>query len=288
MRAAAVLALAACYAPDVPSEVTCDPDRPVCPHGQSCVRRGGKPVCSAFPEDPPEANDAGPEANDNCPGVKNPSQDNFDGDDFGDACDPCPPIANNAPIDSDADGVSNDCDPDPLSPGDTIVRFEGFRHGLGAWTADGPWTVGPDGARIDLAAGARASLVMPAPAGSRVSVIAAVTPNELRGGPTYAGMGVIDEAIACQLVVDPLGQRRLSIINTTLEAGLAGDPYAFANGARELAILTRIGADFRCRATAAEVTARSMLPGAPEIGVRVRDARGVIHWILVIAKQASG
>jgi hypothetical protein len=287
VRTVALLALAGCYAPHVPSEVPCDPERPACPYGQSCVVRNGEAVCSALPADVPDAPAPEPDAPVTCGG------DNYDGDAFGDACDPCPPIANNAPVDSDGDGVSDDCDPDPLSPGDSIIRFDAFRNGLAGWTADGTWTLAPDGVSVDLAAGAHATLAMPAPTGSRTSVIAAFTPSDLRNLPSYAGMGVIaehdhgsDAAIACQLLLTPLGQHRLSLVSTALEAGLAGDDHVFANAAPQLVALTKIGADYRCRAAPTEIIAQTNLTAdVPEVGLRARGAHGVVHWVLVISAR---
>ena len=220
------------------------------------------------------------------------SGDNYDGDAFGDACDPCPPIANNAPVDSDGDGVSDDCDPDPLSPGDSIVRFDAFRSGLAGWTADGTWTLAPDGVSVDLAAGAHATLAMPAPAGSRTSVIASFTPSELRTDVlAYAGMGVIathdhggDSAVACELLLTSLGQRRLSLVSTGLEVGLAGDDHAFATGSAQLVMLTKTGTGYRCRAVPSEIMASSSVTANdPEVGLRARGTRGVVHWVLVIS-----
>ncbi len=244
-------------------------------------------MCSGLPADEPDAPAVGPDTAGTCPG------DNYDGDAFGDACDPCPPIANNAPVDSDGDGVSDDCDPDPLSPGDSIVRFETFRNGLAGWTTDGTWTLAPDGVSVDLAAGAHATLAMPAPSGARTSVIASFTPNDLRSLASYAGMGVIaeheqgtDAATACQLLVTPLGQRRLSLVNTALETGLAGVEHAFVNGAPQVVALTKTGADYRCRAPSTEIMARTnVTANVPEIGLRARGASGVVHWVLVISSH---
>ncbi len=287
-----VVVVSACYAPVVPDDVPCDPARPACPHHQMCVIRDGDPVCSPRPGDPDAPDAANDGAVDNCPGVDNPSQANYDGDAFGDACDPCPPIANDAPIDTDGDGVSDDCDPDPRSPGDRIIRFQALRDGLGAGTADGTWSLVPEGVSVDVAAGAHAWFGTPSPAGARISVIAAVAPSDLRNLPTYAGIGVIaeheagsDNAVSCQLVETPLGQRRLSLIQTALEVGLAGVDHAFATGAVEVVTLTKTGSGYRCRAGATEITGRSSSSASvPEVGLRARGASGVYRWMLVIAR----
>lgn len=50
------------------------------------------------------------DANDNCPSLANPSQDNFDGDDLGDLCDNCPAFPNPLQEDGNGDGVGDECD----------------------------------------------------------------------------------------------------------------------------------------------------------------------------------
>lgn len=70
------------------------------------------------------------DGDDNCPSVPNPSQDNFDGDAFGDACDPdddnddildesdnCPFVSNSDQLDTDHDGIGDVCDPDDDNDG---------------------------------------------------------------------------------------------------------------------------------------------------------------------------
>ncbi len=53
---------------------------------------------------------------DNCPSVYNPSQDNSDGDIFGDACDNCPAVTNPDQADSDSDDIGDVCDACPDDP----------------------------------------------------------------------------------------------------------------------------------------------------------------------------
>lgn len=50
------------------------------------------------------------DANDNCPSVSNPLQENADGDLLGDACDNCPNTANDNQLDGDGDNVGDVCD----------------------------------------------------------------------------------------------------------------------------------------------------------------------------------
>lgn len=69
---------------------------------------------------------------DNCPDIRNPNQDNDDGDAYGDVCDPEPAQAGRFvvdPADRDADGVLNEDDncPDLFNPDQS--DFDGFVHG---------------------------------------------------------------------------------------------------------------------------------------------------------------
>jgi concanavalin A-like lectin/glucanase superfamily protein/galactose oxidase-like protein/thrombospondin type 3 repeat protein/Kelch motif protein len=66
-------------------------------------------------------NDGVTNAEDNCPSVANPGQDNGDTDAFGDACDNCPAVSNPSQADADSDGVGDVCDECPATaPGDEV------------------------------------------------------------------------------------------------------------------------------------------------------------------------
>ena len=160
-----VLALGGCYSPNIASDVPCDPIVPQCPAGQSCLLVGAGFVCTTSggmidaPTGGPDAydpfgdddHDGIPNGIDNCPEVPNPGQENEDGDAWGDVCDLCPPYASTTQADEDGDGVGDACDPHPKTPGDKIVRFEGFHHGLpadatviGSFTPLGDSVIGSD------------------------------------------------------------------------------------------------------------------------------------------------
>ncbi len=55
--------------------------------------------------------DGAPDAADNCPGFRNPSQSDVDADSHGDTCDNCPADFNPSQTDTDDDGVGDACDP---------------------------------------------------------------------------------------------------------------------------------------------------------------------------------
>ena len=61
--------------------------------------------------DPDNDNDEVDDADDNCPVIYNPEQEDIDEDTMGDACDNCPKVANPAQEDSDEDGMGNACEP---------------------------------------------------------------------------------------------------------------------------------------------------------------------------------
>ena len=107
-------------------------------------------------EDPDEDNDGIPDAQDNCPSVSNPLQENADDDTYGDACEPnsdndtiiddldnCVLIDNEDQLDDDKDGIGDACEDDTDNDGviddnDNClnVRNSGQENADGDWYGD--------------------------------------------------------------------------------------------------------------------------------------------------------
>jgi hypothetical protein len=286
-----------CFSPRTPSGVVCDPAAPVCPGGQQCVSRSGAYECSTDDGDPfaPDANpdqdgDGVVDRIDLCPTVADPWQDNEDGDRFGDACDPCPPIADDAPADSDGDGVGDSCDPAPATPGDRIVRFDGFHRSLDGWRETGSWTI-EDGAVVSVGNGQVASLTIPAPTG-RASIRTAFRVDALHGAFSYSGIGAIDQlgtntGIACHAFRMSTGANRLGLVDMAGGPPLDASAMAVNPGEQYVLIMTRDGG-YRCSGVhdANELvtqTAYSSAVTQPELGLSVHAAAVTFAWVLVIA-----
>lgn len=106
-----------------------------------------------------------PDAQDNCPRIKNPDQHDEDQDQVGDACDNCPVTPNELQENDGeeetgmiADGVGDACDPNPASGGDYLAAFDSFKDNSmsSMWTiTGGTWTV--QGDQVDFTLGSNES-----------------------------------------------------------------------------------------------------------------------------------
>jgi len=114
----------------------------------------------APPIDPDDIDGDGvPNAQDLCPGVRDPVQHDEDADGVGDLCDVCPTVAD--PLQSDTgeldaisfnDGVGDACDPRPIAGGDRIGALHTFATDTTpAWIGAG-WTIAGDRVRATAAA----------------------------------------------------------------------------------------------------------------------------------------
>jgi hypothetical protein len=302
-RYVAWLAVAACYSPHIAPDVPCDPSKPACPDGQSCIYHGGytcqplgtlPDIDAAIDALPDQDGDGVPDATDNCPGVANPLQENEDGDRFGDACDPCPPIADDQPLDSDGDGVADACDPNPSTAGDAILLFEGFHHGVPAgWTALGTWTAnGDDVVGAPPGSGPAGTLSPPAGNSGHLTVSTNLTfVTELGSGYRDAGV-LADYAFSADLGVSCLQEHNGTTPDLALwETGASNllDSSAFAfDAAKQTAVhLTRSSAMFTCTAEQAQATATAnatySIDHPPDlVGLHVYSCVARFRWLMIV------
>jgi hypothetical protein len=303
----AAIAFVACYAPSPPANAPCAPDG-ACPSGLACVAG----VCTsgaAAPDAPVPDGPAGdrdgdgvPDAIDNCPDVKNPDQGNEDGDRFGDACDPCPPVADDAPRDTDGDGVADACDPNPLTPGDKIELFEGFHHGVPAWSRTPNWTAVGDAVRFVSASRASVEYLVPPTASPDHLTLSAqvVVEQTIAGGDDDVDVVVPDDVgadsgVDCELHEPPIGAagRRLSLYDDLFNGGndRAAAPLGWINNAPYTVALTRVGKAFTCAATTptkppatTTLTATSSTSGGatPSLAIRGYGMTARVEWVLIV------
>lgn len=200
LRLVALVALVGCYHPsfhdcalacattaDCPGGLTCDPAMGRCTSGTSCGGADGGGPDALEPNGDLDG-DGVPNAQDNCPSVKNPRQADEDRDGVGDACDPCPISPNNT--DTDGDGVADDCDPHP-QPIDHLAYFDGFATGVGPGEAvEGTGTASNQAGAIRLVAGSSevTYLVLPTIATPDMGVTV-ITAFSYVGTPDAATLG---------------------------------------------------------------------------------------------------
>jgi hypothetical protein len=320
--------MAACYSPRAPAGAPCEPGAPACPSGQACVAVAGSFACepagfagdggadsrivdarvdARVPVDDALGSgdsdgDGVPDDQDNCPFVANPGQENEDGDAYGDACDPCPPFADGALIvDSDGDGVPDACDPNPTTPGDQIVMFEGFHHGVPAgWTTGGSWVGSGDAVVGTTPAGSNAfgAIAVPRPVvvggtGERVTAsvqLLRIDSDQVRSygliGPAQLGP---DTGIECEIRQLDATQDA-GLIDISSGAVVGTSPFPFAVG--DVATMTQRRDDntYDCHvATSSSTATASGGDGSaaaianPVIGLRIHGSDVSMQWFMVVA-----
>ncbi len=304
--AAAVLAAAGCYAPNAPTNVPCDPDRPACPSGQSCLAVGGAFVCTAdgagpdvdapIPPEDDLDRDGVPNLLDNCAEAPNPNQANEDADRHGDACDNCPPFPNLDQLDFDGDGVGDLCDPYPNLAGDRITLFEGFHDGIPAgWGRTGSWVA--VGGVVSVQAGAISAALLTPPVSStdHQSLATAVGVASVDGPVSAAGL--IDQAagggssgVACaggrNVANDPV----LGLFDGKEQSIYASAPFSFTAGSAFDLWMYRDDTYYECegdpvvgQAVFVDDEPVSPTSRGPLLGLAVYRASASFPWLMVIS-----
>lgn len=244
----------------------------------------------------PDANpdvdgDGVPNAQDNCPTVANPGQENEDGDRFGDACDSCPPFAHDAPSDPDGDGVSDECDPNPSTAGDAIALFEGFHHGIPTgWAKDGVWTAAGDAVSVSI--GSRNYLTTSITTTTHETVSAGMTVDNLTGTGGDAAAGVVDNfdptkphaGVFCNLMRDTG-----TFFTATADLGTHAvqTPYELTLGTAYVLTQHRDGNGYTCTgarglATATANTTAATASAIDGVGIRASHAAATFRWVMVV------
>jgi hypothetical protein len=336
-----LLAVAACYSPHEQPGAPCDPAQPACPGSQVCVRTGGAggvgytcqypgggvgsdasvvykdaatdAAIDAFHPDGPPGDldgDGVPDSMDNCPTVYNPDQGNEDGDKFGDVCDPCPPVADDNPLDSDGDGVADACDPRPTMPGDKIVLFEGFHHGVPSnWivvkasgsSGSQPWTAVGDSVKLAASNDMRGSLTIALPVTGHETVSTAVTVSAVNtmydssAGVVdvythYAGGTAPTYGMYCHVTLwrPRTGPPQpVLVITQLLSQNPFTAPFELNLGTSYVVRMRRDGTQYGCHgetgAKTAETSDTSTIAANPsEIGLRANDTDATFAWVMVV------
>lgn len=242
--------------------------------------------------------DGVPDGSDNCPTVANPGQENEDGDRFGDVCDPCPPFVDADPvIDTDGDGVSDQCDPRLTTPGDKIVAFEGFAHGVPpTWNPAGTWTDDGSGDLVVANSAAIATLTAFGIASDHETVSTGLTALVLGASSQF---GVVDDrvdgsGVSCtqEFGIDGTTGARTEILVLDFEghAILSDQPAAVAANQPLTVALRHDITAFDCDITNGSTTVdgsgtASIASGSAAIGMLMVGANATVEfqWLMVVA-----
>jgi hypothetical protein len=300
LRVCIALLVTGCFAPDPTIGAPCadgveDDER--CPSGQICVAHDGTETCETMDiEDMPLGDrdkDSIIDGLDNCPDIANTDQANEDLDSAGDACDPCPPFQGTEDVDKD--GVGDACDPNPTTPGDKLVSFVGF-----GGTPASPWTtsgmfIATAGEGFAMASDSTSAIAsMPSPAATRVEVrtqarlisVTATAPNLGAVNLVERFLPADDRGVACQLSSLATGdQQQLRIFDLDKKLVIDTAPHVVMQNAELDLRLRRTNDTYNCRATnpVLELAGTVMFaPAGARIGVRVRGATAMFHWVMVV------
>jgi hypothetical protein len=238
-------------------------------------------------------NDTVIDALDNCPDVVNPDQADEEADGVGDLCDPCPPFEGND--DGDGDGVGGACDPNPDTPGDRMVSFAGFSSPLPNTRAlSGQFLAGAGEGLASANETTSAIASFASPSAKRIEIRAAARLLTITAtGQNLGAVNVVerflpadDRGIACQLSSLADGtQQQLRIFDLDKVAVVNTAPHPLATGAEVELRLRRSGETYSCRSTSPllEIAGSAMFaPASPRIGLRVRGASALFHWVMII------
>lgn len=298
-RVVIALPFVGCFAPAPATGLPCADDEPRCPDGLVCVPQpSGVETCETGPDDDlpigeDRDGDGIADQLDNCPDAPNREQADEDGDRTGDVCDTCPPFAGDS--DADGDGVGDACDPNPDMAGDVLVSFNGFSAPVPGWITN-PNFMAIAGEGFAMANDMQSALAtLPSPSASRVEVrTQAKLINVTATPPNLGAISIVeqyvpqtDKGVACQLSALATGdQQQLRIFNLDTKLVVDTAPHTFQVGGELDLRLRRTAESYACRATAPvlELAAGvAFMPPGPRIGLRVRGASAIVHWVMVVS-----